>query len=275
MPLQLRGHRQINLRSADGRQALLCTLAHNPLSRTTPPSRRDAISSGLKIVAGASAIAIGNLNAIQTFISTNFSDTTANQIHYLMVILVGCLLFVGYLGIIQLLWDLLDDLLPRPTAWGPSLWRTVVPGAMALMLLGFSYRYFPRRPHFQAIAESCEEAWAHRLFSSEGPDGGFRDHPDKEVSQVWTTGQALAAVLTQQLSADSYTHDIVPAIAFIDSERIAAVSLRSDQEQRLADVLAASGSLDEVQRKLQKLSTVSFPNVPMAEEALGHIAGNP
>lgn len=271
LPEDLRGAPCFEFSSAEGREALLCRLVHNPV-RATSKVREEAGSAALKVAMGTVATLIGNSDRTKDFLLSQFDEPIAQGVHYCMAILVLFLLFAGFIAVLRLglnLFRQMFDLHPlQGLPGGPKMWRHIIWGLAAVLVITFAFYFFPRSPNVDENVTKHLQEWRQRLSESQNPNGGIREHLDRGVSQVWCTAQALAALLCSENGSSMQPKNFQRAFSFVDRTRISNLKVKEDQRTELLTKLSEKIKSAD----FSKLPS-EFPTFTLALVAISRLSG--
>jgi hypothetical protein len=141
-----------------------------------------------------------------------------DNIHRAMVIVVGVALMVGYVAAVW--WVFLRH---RDR---PFLTRVAYAGGALVLLCGMAwinYRILPERPDVNKYVRGEQAEWVQRIVSRDPANGGIpvTAFENDAPTQVWTSGQALTAVLTSTQHLDANTVKRVRrAFAYVEAARL-------------------------------------------------------
>jgi hypothetical protein len=280
LPTELRPYRCFDLSSNDAREALLCTVAHDPV-RPKRVSAQEAAGAIGKVVIGHAATVVGNFDKTREFFIQNVNETVGLALHYSMILVVVVLLFTGYLSLLRLFADSVAPLLKTERfgfaqlrAWIERLpgrrsrWIQLLAAAGAAAIVILTVQFLPKRLDVDtAVAQQLHD-WAKRLEASQIDSGGIREHRYHGVGQAWVTAQTMAGLLSAREHAKIAAADVQRAVAFLERTRIADVRLKPDAKEKLSADLAPVLP----QADFSKLPD-RFTNVAMAVGAVSRLGG--
>jgi len=243
LPGGFENFRGFDVSSRDGHDALLCTLVHEPVTPTRLPLKQDAAAAVGKVVLGHVASLIGSFDKTRDTLVANVDERLVPFIHYGMVVVVVVLLFTGYVVLLRLALDSLRSVLNIETdiarlPGGRTLWQRAVVVIAAVVIVFVSARFLPKPLHVDTLVEKHLREWAQQLEKSTVEAGGFRAHRTKGETQVWTTGQALAGLLSSSQAAMISADQVRQAFGFIERTRIANFELKPKAKDKLSVQLA-------------------------------------
>lgn len=193
-------------------------------SHPRPSSRRIRRFGTATIALGAlgtAAQAIGNIQKIQNFVTDVIGSKAFKNLHLALTVVVVAALILAYAGAIYWIYLKLQS---------RDIRIRIAVMALALVLLSGlaagSYALIPPPPDPDAYRAEKAKEWRDRLLAHPAESGGVMVSfaEAQAPTQVWTTAQALRAVLVSSVDADlkRFAARIRKAFDFIQDNQIKA-----------------------------------------------------
>jgi len=194
---------------------------------------RWALSGLGLILASVLATYIGLQPSTRAFVYVHFRPSTAQVVHYAMVVVVLVSLVLGVYAVLPALVRAGRLLAGMPSIRATEAgWAWTKRAAVALIVAAvFGWKALPVAPDVERMLEGETRKWSEVIAKAQLPSGGFSEHPKQSIPQVWTTAQALVALTSlddpQIRSAVALPH----AFDFIELAKIENFTLKDDAEQ--------------------------------------------